>query len=121
MVGHNLFSVKTATRNGIVSISDRENSRLETFGVSLPLRGKQDDLCSFVLDLSVDAYGAIELAMNACLQRPALGTAAGPPQQKELGTRAAARRKGITFDGTIADCDVCTVGKDQQLAHPKKA
>ena len=28
---------------------------------------------------------------------------------------------GITFDGTIADCDVCVVGKDQQLAHPKKA
>ena len=28
---------------------------------------------------------------------------------------------GITFDGTIADCDVCAVGKGQQLAHPKKA
>ena len=28
---------------------------------------------------------------------------------------------GITFDGTIADCDVCTVGKGQQLAHPKNA
>ena len=29
--------------------------------------------------------------------------------------------KGIIFDGTIADCDVCAVGKWQQLAHPKKA
>ena len=28
---------------------------------------------------------------------------------------------GITFDGTIANCDVCAVGKGQQLAHPKKA
>ena len=28
--------------------------------------------------------------------------------------------KGITFDGTIADCDVCALGKGQQLAHPKK-
>ena len=27
----------------------------------------------------------------------------------------------IAFDGTIADCDVCAVGKGQQLAHPKKA
>ena len=27
---------------------------------------------------------------------------------------------GITFDGTTADCDVCAVGKGQQLAHPKK-
>ena len=33
------------------------------------------------------------------------------------------RRDGnrITFDGTIADCDVCAVGKSHQLAHPKKA
>ena len=29
--------------------------------------------------------------------------------------------KGITCDGTIADCGVCTAGKGQQLAHPKKA
>ena len=28
---------------------------------------------------------------------------------------------GITIDGTIADCDVCGVGKGQQLAHLKKA
>ena len=28
---------------------------------------------------------------------------------------------GITFDGTLADCDVCAVGKSHQLAHPKKA
>ena len=61
----NLFSVKTATRNYIVSIFDRENPRLEAFGVTLPLRGKQDDLYSPVLDLSADAFGATELAMNA--------------------------------------------------------
>ena len=29
--------------------------------------------------------------------------------------------RGITFDGTVADDDVCAVGKGQQLAHPKKA
>ena len=28
---------------------------------------------------------------------------------------------GITFDGTIVDCDVRAVGKGQHLAHPKKA
>ena len=61
----NLFSVKTATRNDIVSIFDRENPRLEAFGVTLPLRGNQDDLYSSVLDLSADAFGATELAMNA--------------------------------------------------------
>ena len=61
----NLFLVKTATRNGIVSIFDRENPRLEAFAITLPLRGEQDDLYSFVLDLRADAYGATELAINA--------------------------------------------------------
>ena len=28
---------------------------------------------------------------------------------------------GIIFDGNIVDCDVCAVGKGQQLAHPKKS
>ena len=65
MIGRNLFSVKTATRNGIVSIFDCENPRLEAIGATLALRGEQDDLYSFVLDLSTDACGATELAMNA--------------------------------------------------------
>ena len=57
--------MKVATRKGIVSILARENPRLEAFGVTLPLREEQEDLYSFVLDLSVDANGATELAMNA--------------------------------------------------------
>ena len=28
---------------------------------------------------------------------------------------------GVAFDGSIHHCDVCAVGKKQQLAHPKKA
>ena len=28
---------------------------------------------------------------------------------------------GITFEGAISDCDVCAVGKAQQLAHSKTA
>ena len=57
--------MKVATRKGIASILARENPRLEAFGVTLPLREEQEDLYSFVLDLSVDANGATELAMNA--------------------------------------------------------
>ena len=28
---------------------------------------------------------------------------------------------GITFEGAVSDCDVCAVGKAQQIAHPKTA
>ena len=27
----------------------------------------------------------------------------------------------MNFNGPVPDCDVCTVGKSQQLAHPKIA
>ena len=30
-------------------------------------------------------------------------------------------RNGVSFDGPVPDCDVCTVGKSHQLAHPKTA
>ena len=56
-IGRNPFSVETAPRNGVVSIFNSENRRLEAVGVTLPLRGEQDDLYSCVLDLSADAYG----------------------------------------------------------------
>ena len=28
---------------------------------------------------------------------------------------------GVSFDGTVPDCDVCALGKSHQLAHPKTA
>ena len=28
---------------------------------------------------------------------------------------------GITFEGAVSDCDICTLEKAQQLAHPKTA
>ena len=64
-IGRSLFSVKTATWNGIASIFVLENPRLKAFGVTLPLRGEQDDLYLFVRDLSADANGATEWAMDA--------------------------------------------------------
>ena len=68
---------------------------------------------SFVLGLSADAYGTTELAMNA------VSNAQRWHHRLELMQRNDSN--GTTFDGTIVDCDVCTVGKGQQLAYPKKA
>ena len=113
--------MKTATRNGIVSIFDRENPRLEAYGVTLPLRGEQDDLYSSVLDLSADAYGATGLAMNTVSNAQLWHRRLGHLNRRGLELMQRHDGNGITFDGTIADCDVCTVGKGQQLAHPKKA
>ena len=113
--------MKTATRNGIVSVFDRENPRLVPFGVTLPLRGEQDDLYSFVLDLSADAYGATELGMNAVSNVQLWHRWLGHLNRRSLELMQRHDNNGITFDGTIVECDVCAVGKGQQLAHPKIA
>ena len=111
----------TATWKGIVSIFARENPRLEAFGVTLPLRGEQDDLYSFVLDLSADANGATELAMNAVSNGYLWHRRLGHLNRRSLEFIQRANGNSSTFDSTIVDCDVCAVGKDKQLAHPKKA
>ena len=120
-IERNLFSVKTATRNGIIFIFDCENPQLEAFGVALPLRGEQDYLYSFVPDLSADAYGATKLAMNAVSNAHLWHRRLDHLKRKSLELMQWHNGNGITFDGTIADCNVCAVGKGQQLAHPKKA
>ena len=64
-MGHNLFSVITAAKKGIVAIFGHENSRLEEVNVTVPLRSESDDLYSFVLDLRADGYSVKEHATNA--------------------------------------------------------
>ena len=113
--------MKTATRNGIASIFDRKHPRLETFCVTLLLRGEQDNLYLLVFDLSADAYGTTELAMDAVSNAQPWHRRLGHLNRRSLELMQGHDGNSITFDGTIADCDVCAVGKGQQLAHPKKA
>ena len=120
-IGHNLFSVKRATRNGIVFICDPENPRLEAFDITLPPREEQNDSYFFVLHLSADVYGATELAMYVASNAQLWHRRLGHLNRRTLELMQRHDGKGITFDGTTADCDVSAVGKGQQLAHPKKA
>ena len=50
-LGRNLFSVKQASRNGVVSIFDKYNSRLEANNFTLPLQELENDLYFFSLDI----------------------------------------------------------------------
>ena len=109
--------MKTAIRNCIVSIFHRENPRLEAFGVTLPLRGEQDDLYSFVLDLGADVYAATELATNAVSNAQLWHRRLGHLKRRSLKLMQRHDGNGIIFDGTIEDCDVSSVGNRQQLAQ----
>ena len=64
-IGRNLFSVKSATKKGIVSIFDFNDPRLELSGITAPFRAEDDDLYFLVFDLSAGSDGCKELAMNA--------------------------------------------------------
>ena len=64
-IGRNIFSVESATKKGVVSISDFDNSRLELSDITIPLRAEDGDLYSLVFDFSTDSHGGKELAMNA--------------------------------------------------------
>ncbi|CAM9790762.1 unnamed protein product, partial [Sphacelaria rigidula] len=63
-LGRNLFSVKQATRNGVVSIFDINNPRLETNNFTVPLQELESDLYFFSLELS-SRNNASGLALQA--------------------------------------------------------
>ena len=113
-IGRNLFSVMTAAKKSIATIFDHENPRLEGFNVTVPLPSESQDLYSFVPDMSVDRYGAKELAINAVANARQLDHL----HAHNLGILRRRDDIGMTF---VSNCDVCTVGKDQQLAHSKTA
>ncbi|CAM9557503.1 unnamed protein product, partial [Sphacelaria rigidula] len=102
-LGRNLFSVKQATRNCVVSIFETNNPRLETNEFTIPLQELESDLYFFSLELSSgnDASGlAMQAADAATLWH---------------------RRMGHLNSNTVPGCDICAVGKSHQLVHPKTA
>ena len=120
-IGRSLFSVTTAAKKGIATIFDYENPRLEGFNVAVSLQSEGGDLYSFVLYLSADRYGAKGLAMNAVANVQVWHRRLGHLHAQSLDILRKRDGTGITFVRAVSDCDVCAVGKAQQLANPKTA
>ena len=120
-LGRNLFSDKRASRNGVVSIFDKYNPRLEANNFTLPLLQElENDLYFFSLDL-VSGSSAPELAMQAAATATLWHRQMGHLNRKSLDLLKKVNNNGISFDGTGPDCDVCAVGKGRQRAHSKTA
>ena len=120
-IGYNLFSVMTAAKNRIVTIFDHENPKLERFSVTMSLRIESGDLCSFVLDLSADGYDTMELVMNGVTNTQVCHRRLGHIYTQSVEILHKRDGTGITFEGVVSDCDVCAVGKAQQLTHLRTA
>ena len=82
-LGWNIFSVKQASRNGIVSIFDKHNPRLEANNFTLPLQELENDLYFFRWTLSVEAARRSSQCKRRLPLPPGIGGWA--PQPKESG------------------------------------
>ena len=120
VLGRNLSSVKQASRHGVVSIFDTYNPRLEANNFTLPLQELENDLYFFSLDL-VSRSSAPELAMQAAATATLWHRRMEHLNRKSLDLLKKVNNNGVSFDGTVPDCDVCAVGKSRQRAHPKTA
>ena len=116
-IGHNLFSVTKAAKQGMVTTFDYENPRLEIFNAAVPLRSESGDLYSFMLDLSADRYGANELAMKAVANVQVWHWRLGHLHAQSLDILHKQDGTGIIFERAVSDCNFCAVGKTQQLTH----
>ena len=83
-LGRNLFSVKQASRNGIVSIFDKYNPTLEANNFTLSLQELKNDPDFFSLDL-VGGSSAPELAMQAAATATLWHRRMGHFNRKSLG------------------------------------
>ena len=119
-LGRIRFSVKQAARNGVVSISDMTNPRLETHDRTCPLQELGHDLYYFSLDLAGCGNGS-KLAMQAASNINLWHRRLGHLNRKSSSLLKNLDNNGVSFDGPVPDCDVCAVGKSHQLAHPKTA
>ena len=120
-IGRNVFSLKTSATKGVVSIFDVNKPRLEAGDITVAFRGENDELYSLKLDLSVDGYAGKELAMNAVANAYVWHRRLDCLNKRTLALVNQTNDNGMAFDGSIADCDVCAVGKSRHLTRPKKA
>ena len=90
-------------------------------GITMIFRLENDNLYSFKSDLNADGYAAKGLAMNAVTNAQVWHRRLGDLNKRSPELMMRNNGKGVAFDGSIAACDVCAVGKSHQLAHPKRA
>ena len=93
---------------------------MEANNFTLSLQELDNDLYFFSLDL-VSGSSAPELAMQAAATAPHWHRRMGHLNRKSLDLLKKVNNNGVSFDGTVPDCDVCAVGQSRQRAHSKTA
>ena len=116
-LGSNLFSVKQAGRNSVVSIFDMTNPRLETHNHTFPLG---HTIYYFSLDIAGGGNGP-ELVMQAVANTNLWHWRPGHLNCKSLRLLDSFDNNGVSFDGPVPDCDACVGVQGHQRPHPNTA
>ena len=119
-LGRNFFSL--SKRRATVSFPSSTNTIQGWKQTTSRFRSKSmRTTCNFFsLDL-VSGSSAPELAMQTAATATLLHRRMGHLNRKSLDPLKKVNNNGVSFDGTVPDCDVCAVGESRQRAHPKTA
>ena len=120
-IGLNIILCKNSSERGHRFDVRCQQTKAGGGGITLQFRLENDNFYSFKLDLNEDGYTGKEPAMNAATNAQVWRRRLGDLNKRSLELINRKYGKGVAFDGSIADCDVCAVVKSHHLAHPKKA
>ena len=98
-IKRNLFSGKSATKKGVVSIFDFDNPRLELSGITVPLRAEDVDLYSLGIDLSAGSHGGKDKVTNAMTNAQLWYRRLGHLNKRSLELMQRRDGNGVAFDG----------------------
>lgn len=102
-----------------MSIFDVNKPRLAA--VTAPLRGEDDDIYSFKLDLGADGYTGKKLALNAVANAQAWHRRLGRPNKRCLELINGQNGNGVAFDGSMRTVTSARWVKVTRWLNPKKA
>ena len=119
-LGRNPFSVKQASRNGVVSIFDKYNPRLEANNFTLPLQELENDLHFFSMDL-VSGSSAPELRMQAAATATLWHRWMRHLNRKSLDLLKKVDNNGVSFDGNCQTATFAPWGKAVNEPTPRQS
>ena len=133
-LGRNIFAPTAELRNGVRFVLEKK-SYLTIRGTAIPLKQDPRDqgMCSLDITFQRDSHGVLGKSEGVSPDSGSgvvyTATTSASVWHRRLGhmnpcNMEVLRNKkgnGVEYTGTISGCDICSVTKSKQQAHPKKS
>ncbi|CAN0023517.1 unnamed protein product [Pylaiella littoralis] len=127
--GRNIFAPTAELRNGVRFVLEKK-AYLTIDGTVIPLNQDPRDqgMCSLDVTFQRDSHGVLGKSERVSLDGGTgavyTATTSASVWHRRLGhmnPRNMEKGNGVEYTGTISGCDICSVTKSKQQAHPKKS